>query len=166
MHIFKHSAGAGCAALLSLMHENWHTSSRFSWCSPSGGLLSYELATHCSQFITSLVLYTDLETWLSVQSMEYSRDDALSIVTCVARNSKIFVKTGEDSLITGSTAFACAGTTAVTELLIRSVATCLFDGWWLESSGLWQWYQWCQMDIFPNWFNLFVMQLNNNAIFI
>ena len=74
------------------------------------------------------MLDADLAPWLSVENMECSRDDELFILTCVARNSKLFVKNGEDSIISGNTTSAYAGTTTTIELLIRIVVTFLFNG--------------------------------------
>ena len=75
------------------------------------------------------MLDSALEHRLTVENMECSRDDELSVITYVVRNSKLFVKTGEDSIISGNTACTCAGTTTSIQLLIRTLQlVCLMDG--------------------------------------
>ena len=51
-------------------------------------------------------------------------NNVFNVCWSVARKNMHFVKTGEDSVIVGSTTSTCAGATTTIELLIGSVSTC------------------------------------------
>ena len=83
MRVIRHFLGSGCSLLLSLTHKNQHDNVRCSCYDPLCGLFSYEVETYCSSFVTSFVLDIYLAARLSVENMEYLRNDSLSIFTFV-----------------------------------------------------------------------------------
>jgi len=72
LRIVGHSLGAGIGVILSLMLRNTFPRLRCICYSPPGGLLTWELATACSDFVNSFVLDSDIVPRLSLNNMERS----------------------------------------------------------------------------------------------
>jgi len=70
LRVVGHSLGAGIGVILSLMLRNKFSNIRCLCYSPPGGLLTWELATSCSDFVTSFVLDSDIVPRLSLNNME------------------------------------------------------------------------------------------------
>lgn len=70
LRIVGHSLGAGIGVILSLMLRNKFPNLRCLCYSPPGGLLTWELATSCSDFVSSFVLDSDIVPRLSLNNME------------------------------------------------------------------------------------------------
>mmetsp|Transcript_16662 Transcript_16662/g.36005 ORF Transcript_16662/g.36005 Transcript_16662/m.36005 type:complete len:726 (+) Transcript_16662:89-2266(+) len=70
LRIVGHSLGAGIGVILSLMLKNTYPNLRCICYSPPGGLLTWELATECSEFVNSFVLDSDIVPRLSINNME------------------------------------------------------------------------------------------------
>lgn len=70
LRIVGHSLGAGIGVILSYMLRNTFPTLRCICYSPPGGLLSWELAKECSEFVNSFVLDSDIVPRLSINNME------------------------------------------------------------------------------------------------
>jgi hypothetical protein len=70
LRIVGHSLGAGIGVILSLMLRNKFPNLRCLCYSPPGGLLTWELATSCFDFVNSFVLDSDIVPRLSLNNME------------------------------------------------------------------------------------------------
>ena len=70
LRIVGHSLGAGIGVVLSLMLRTTYPDLRCICYSPPGGLLTWELAKECSEFVNSFVLDSDIVPRLSVDNME------------------------------------------------------------------------------------------------
>ena len=70
LRIVGHSLGAGIGVILGLMLRRTYPNLRCICYSPPGGLLTWKLATECSEFVNSFVLDSDLVPRLSVNNME------------------------------------------------------------------------------------------------
>jgi len=80
LRITGHSLGAGCATLLGYMMKNKYPNLRVINISPPGCSMSWEMATECKDFVTSLVLDSDLVPRLSIDTLERLRDDVLELL--------------------------------------------------------------------------------------
>ncbi|KAL7481992.1 hypothetical protein ACHAW6_007666 [Cyclotella cf. meneghiniana] len=83
LRIVGHSLGAGIGVILSLMLRNTFPGLRCICYSPPGGLLTWELATACSDFVNSFVLDSDIVPRLSLNNMESLRDEVLNLISRV-----------------------------------------------------------------------------------
>ncbi|KAL3779019.1 hypothetical protein HJC23_011458 [Cyclotella cryptica] len=83
LRIVGHSLGAGIGVILSLMLRNTFPNLRCICYSPPGGLLTWELATSCSDFVNSFVLDSDIVPRLSLNNMESLRDEVLNLIARV-----------------------------------------------------------------------------------
>eukprot|EP00581_Thalassiosira_minuscula_P017688 CAMPEP_0183719448 /NCGR_PEP_ID=MMETSP0737-20130205/12381_1 /TAXON_ID=385413 /ORGANISM="Thalassiosira miniscula, Strain CCMP1093" /LENGTH=920 /DNA_ID=CAMNT_0025949167 /DNA_START=269 /DNA_END=3028 /DNA_ORIENTATION=- len=83
LRIVGHSLGAGIGVILSLMLRNTYPALRCLCYSPPGGLLTWELARECSEFVNSFVLDSDIVPRLSVNNMERLRDEVLHLIARV-----------------------------------------------------------------------------------
>jgi len=79
LRIVGHSLGAGIGVVLSLMLRTTYPDLRCICYSPPGGLLTWELAKECSEFVNSFVLDSDIVPRLSVDNMERLRDEVLHL---------------------------------------------------------------------------------------
>ena len=70
LRIVGHSLGAGIGVILSYMLRNTFPNLRCLCYSPPGGLLSWDLAKECSEFVNSFVLDSDIVPRLSLNNME------------------------------------------------------------------------------------------------
>jgi hypothetical protein len=83
LRIVGHSLGAGIGVLLGFMLRTTFSNLRCLCYSPPGGFLTWELATGCSDFVTSFVLDSDIIPRLSVNNMERLRDEVLHLIARV-----------------------------------------------------------------------------------
>ena len=70
LRIVGHSLGSGIGVILSLMLRSKFPNLRCLCYSPPGGLLTWELATSCSDYVSSFVLDSDIVPRLSISNME------------------------------------------------------------------------------------------------
>jgi len=103
LHIVGHSLGAGIGVILSLMLRKTYPTIRCTCYSPPGGLLSWKLATECSEFVNSFVLDSDIVPRLSLNNMERLRDEVLELIARVKMSKydiakRIYGLCGEVSL--------------------------------------------------------------------
>ncbi|KAL7537869.1 hypothetical protein ACHAWF_005927, partial [Thalassiosira exigua] len=83
LRIVGHSLGAGIGVILSLMLRGTFPNLRCICYSPPGGLLTWDLARRCSEFVTSFVLDSDIVPRLSLDNMERLRDEVLHLIARV-----------------------------------------------------------------------------------
>jgi sn1-specific diacylglycerol lipase len=83
LRIVGHSLGAGIGVILSLMLRGTYPTLRCICYSPPGGLLTWELAKQCSTFVNSFILDSDIVPRLSVNNVEYLRDEVLRLIARV-----------------------------------------------------------------------------------
>jgi len=80
LRIVGHSLGAGCAIVLGFMLRKKYPTLRCLLYSPPGGLLTWNSATNCKDYVTSFVLDNELVPRLSVENMEHLRDEVLELI--------------------------------------------------------------------------------------
>jgi len=80
LRIVGHSLGAGCALILGFMLRRKYPTLRCLLYSPPGGLLTWNSATNCKDYVTAFVLDNELVPRLSVENMEQLRDEVLELI--------------------------------------------------------------------------------------
>jgi len=80
LRIVGHSLGAGCAIVLGFMLKKKYPNLRCLLYSPPGGLMTWNSATQCKDYVTSFVLDNELVPRLSVENLEQLRDEVLELI--------------------------------------------------------------------------------------
>jgi len=80
LRIVGHSLGAGICTLLGYVLRSKYPSLRVFGFSPMGCTVTWDLATKCSDWLTSFVLDSDIVPRLSVFALEDLRDEVLELI--------------------------------------------------------------------------------------